>query len=291
MPPSDHALERRGLLALGDNTTLDAEEDTDRQGPLLASAVSGQAPPAGPQWLRGLCAPTPRALAFDKPLCASLDGFTLHAATKAGGLDVAGREALLRYVLRPPLAQERVTPRDDGLVRIALKRAYADGTVAVDMDPLSLLCRLAASVPPPRCGCSRVSEVSRKDATARHGHRGTEHHEVSERARRAARCPRTSSESGTAVLGQHCSQEESPRGGCVAHNAVVTDPRPSQPPAGRPAPEPRNPPLPGPLHTPSQPGKLALRALNQPARPRMPAATGGRRLGDQCFFRLRSPCG
>ncbi len=40
--------------------------------------------------------------------------------------------------------------RPDGLVRIALKLAYADGTVAVDMDPLSLLCRLAASVPPPR---------------------------------------------------------------------------------------------------------------------------------------------
>jgi hypothetical protein len=35
-------------------------------------------------------------------------------------------------------------------VRIALERAYADGTVAVDMDPLSLLCRLAAAVPPPR---------------------------------------------------------------------------------------------------------------------------------------------
>jgi hypothetical protein len=28
--------------------------------------------------------------------------------------------------------------------------AAADGTVAVDMDPLSLLCRLATSVPPPR---------------------------------------------------------------------------------------------------------------------------------------------
>ena len=36
------------------------------------------------------------------------------------------------------------------LVRIALKRAYSDGTVAVDMDTLSLLCRLAASVPPAR---------------------------------------------------------------------------------------------------------------------------------------------
>jgi hypothetical protein len=35
------------------------------------------------------------------------------------------------------------------LVRITLKKAYADGTLAVDMDPLSLLCRLATSVPPP----------------------------------------------------------------------------------------------------------------------------------------------
>ena len=49
-----------------------------------------------------------------------------------------------------PLAQERVVLRDDGLVRITLKRAYADGTVAVDPGPLSLLCRLAAAVPPPR---------------------------------------------------------------------------------------------------------------------------------------------
>jgi len=35
-------------------------------------------------------------------------------------------------------------------VRIVLKRAYADGTVAVEMDPLSLLSRLATSAPPPR---------------------------------------------------------------------------------------------------------------------------------------------
>jgi hypothetical protein len=36
------------------------------------------------------------ALAYDKPLCASIDGFSLHAATRAGGLDAEGREALLR---------------------------------------------------------------------------------------------------------------------------------------------------------------------------------------------------
>jgi hypothetical protein len=46
----------------------------------------------------------------------------------------------------------------DNLVRIELKRPFSDGdaeewlknhTVAIDLDPLSLLCRLAASVPPP----------------------------------------------------------------------------------------------------------------------------------------------
>ena len=66
-----------------------------------------------------------------------------------GALDLSGREALLRYVLRPPHAQERIERRPNGLVRITLKKAYRDGTVAVDMDPLSLLCRLATSVPPP----------------------------------------------------------------------------------------------------------------------------------------------
>jgi hypothetical protein len=83
----------------------------------------------------------------------------LHAATRAGALDPAGREALLRYVLRPPVAQERVEQRADGLVRITLKKAYADGTIAVDMDPLSLLCRLATSVPPPRFHTVRYAGV------------------------------------------------------------------------------------------------------------------------------------
>lgn len=73
-----------------------------------------------------------QTLAYDKPLCASLDGFTLHAATRAGALDPSGREASRR-----PGAS-------------TLKKVYADGTLAVDMDPLSLLCRLAARLQPPR---------------------------------------------------------------------------------------------------------------------------------------------
>ena len=142
-------LDRRGLLGTRDDD-LDLSGDGDPESNLASSAVSGQSPPAGPQWSSSLRPLRLHALAYDKPLCASLNGFTLHAATRAGGLDAEGREALLRYVLRPPIAQERVEQQPNGLVRITLKKAYSDGTVAVDMDPLSLLCRLATSVPPPR---------------------------------------------------------------------------------------------------------------------------------------------
>jgi hypothetical protein len=62
-------------------------------------------------------------------------------------------------VLRPPIAQERVRLLDDGLVRLELKRPFGDGTVAVDLDPLSLLCRLAAAVPPPKMHVVRYAGV------------------------------------------------------------------------------------------------------------------------------------
>ena len=142
-------LGRRGLLGIDEDGT-DPDVPGDPESNLAASAVSGQTPPAGPQWVSRLAPLEPHDLAYDKPLCASLDGFTLHAATRAGAFHPAGREALLRYVLRPPIAQERLEQRRDGLLRITLKKAYTDGTVAVDMDPLWLLCRLATSVPAPR---------------------------------------------------------------------------------------------------------------------------------------------
>jgi hypothetical protein len=81
------------------------------------------------------------------PLCARESGFTLHAATRAGAEDERAREALLRYVLRPPVSQKRITEGPDGLVRITLKKRFSDGTTAIDLDPLSLISRLAAMVP------------------------------------------------------------------------------------------------------------------------------------------------
>ena len=158
-------LARRGLLGVDSREGDDGEtEPTLAQGhaALCASAASGQSPPAGPELRRRGTSLAPlvgKPLAFDKPLCASVDGFTLHAATRAGGLDGRAREALLKYVLRPPIAQERITQGPDGLVRIALKRPFSDGTVAIDLDPLSLLCRLAASVPAPRMHTVRYAGV------------------------------------------------------------------------------------------------------------------------------------
>ncbi len=43
------------------------------------------------------------------------------------------------------------------LVRLVLKRPFSDGTFAIDLDPLSLLCRLATAVPPPRFNTVRYA--------------------------------------------------------------------------------------------------------------------------------------
>jgi hypothetical protein len=56
---------------------------------------------------------------------------------------------LCKYILRPPLASDRVKILDDNLVRLELKKPWSDGTSAVDLPPLALIARLAAIVPPP----------------------------------------------------------------------------------------------------------------------------------------------
>jgi Putative transposase. len=81
-----------------------------------------------------------------RPSCVEDAGFSFHAATRTGAEDDVGRENLFKYVLRPPVAQEHVTLTDDGLVAVKLKKLFRNGTVSVEMDPLSLISRLAASV-------------------------------------------------------------------------------------------------------------------------------------------------
>jgi Transposase zinc-binding domain/Putative transposase len=144
-------LRKRGMLEADvlRASETETEDATEARGhaELLGSAASGALPPAGPSFAVAdavqdegtALAPktlqwTTKAPSFDKPLCCAQDGFTLHAATRAGGADRAGREALLKCILRPAVAQDRITHGPAGLVRITLKRAFGDGTRAVDMD-------------------------------------------------------------------------------------------------------------------------------------------------------------
>jgi Putative transposase len=128
---------------------------------LAAAAVSGL-PPAGPELRRKplkITLPTGSGPKIVRPLCVDDGGFSLHAATRAGAEDELGRENLFKYVLRPPIAQEHVTLTADGLVAVKLKKPFRDGTVSVEMDPLALISRLAASVHPPRFHSVRYGGV------------------------------------------------------------------------------------------------------------------------------------
>ncbi len=84
------------------------------------------------------------------PRCASFAGYSLHAGVGFKATDRAGLERLCRYILRPPLAKERLQRREDGSIVVGLTRAWSDGTSALVFSPSELFERLVALVPPPR---------------------------------------------------------------------------------------------------------------------------------------------
>jgi hypothetical protein len=59
-------------------------------------------------------------------------------------------EQLCRYLLRPPVAQDRLRLTEDGRIGLELKSAWSDGTSHLVLEPLDLLARLAALTPRPR---------------------------------------------------------------------------------------------------------------------------------------------
>jgi len=158
-------LRRRGLLSDDAQGASDAQQQ-DNDGEQLAlsalahAAVTGTSI-AGPVSRQGgIALQHSGELARSRsPLCATLSGLSLHARTTVEEGDKPGRERLIKYILRPPLASERVQRLGNGRVRLQLKRAFGDGTFAVEMDELSLVARLAALVPPPWQNQVRYSGV------------------------------------------------------------------------------------------------------------------------------------
>jgi hypothetical protein len=85
-------------------------------------------------------------------LSARCEGFSLQAGRHLHENEREGLEALVRYCLRPPVAQGRLSmaENDSGKVVLKLKRPLADGSTTLEMTPITLLKRLAGLVPRPR---------------------------------------------------------------------------------------------------------------------------------------------
>ena len=81
---------------------------------------------------------------------ARANGFDLHAGLVVPAGHRARLERVCRYVLRPPVAEERVHLTAEGQVRLEFRRRWRDGTTALVFEPVEFLGRLAVLVPRPR---------------------------------------------------------------------------------------------------------------------------------------------
>jgi hypothetical protein len=84
-------------------------------------------------------------------LChARANGFSLHAALVVPAGQRDRLERVCRYLLRSPVAAERVQLTATGQVRLSLRQPWRDGTTGFVFDPVEFLGRLAVLVPRPR---------------------------------------------------------------------------------------------------------------------------------------------
>jgi hypothetical protein len=84
------------------------------------------------------------------PLCASVNGFSLHAARSVAHHQRAELEQLIQYAARPALSTERLSLTPEGLIKYQLKTRWRDGTTHIILSPIELIEKLAALVPLPR---------------------------------------------------------------------------------------------------------------------------------------------
>jgi len=160
-PPSDEDITKlllriatriEQLVALHADDSSDEPDDEQRA---LASSLAEAAQPMGQTRLPGgLYIPTP-----DKPRCAHLDGYSLHADVSVAADDRTGLERLLRYGARPALAQHRLSLTPAGNIRYRLRKAGFDGRSHIEMAPEDFVRRLAALIPPPWLNLTRFHGV------------------------------------------------------------------------------------------------------------------------------------
>ena len=193
-PPSDHdvwrvlAMVRRRVVCLARRHGIDLEGDGGVDGdrrdelaeesPLLAglaaASVAGRSAlgaEAGARTARlGRASEAPQKHDDAPAPChAHIAGFDLHAGVAVPGGDRSRLEHLVRYVLRPPIAQDSLSIAPDGRVRLELRRPWRDGTRALLAGPLDFLGRLAALTPKPRVNLLLYHRVFAPHAARRRG--------------------------------------------------------------------------------------------------------------------------
>jgi hypothetical protein len=92
-----------------------------------------------------------------KPRCAVFEGYSLHADLAVGHKETKKLERLLRYRLRPPFAQKRLSLTSDGKVRLKLRKPYTTGQTEIVLPPKDSLRRLIATIPPSGMNMSSLS--------------------------------------------------------------------------------------------------------------------------------------
>jgi hypothetical protein len=150
-------LTRRGVLLEEMGQTYLAELDADGEEartlrPLQAAAITYRiafGPRAGQKvlTLRGAMSREDRVR---QPLCADIDGFSLHAAARVQAHHRKRLEYLRRYITRPPHSDQRGQINAAGQVELKLKTSWRDGTTHLVRSALEFMQRLAALVPRPR---------------------------------------------------------------------------------------------------------------------------------------------
>lgn len=117
-----------------------AEGDTDAQGVLQFASLNGEVALGARAGKRVRRVMTLGGKDFALgPRCASFDGYNVHANVSLAAQDRTGLERLCRYILRPPLAVDRIERMPDGRVRVGMKRVWSSACGA--MEPLRLSCR------------------------------------------------------------------------------------------------------------------------------------------------------
>jgi Putative transposase/Transposase zinc-binding domain len=94
-------------------------------------------------------------------------GFSLDAAVRIEGADLAGRERLLRYCARPPFALHHLHQHDAEHLLYDIPKPRPDGPRALVLTPLELIDKIAALVPPPRVHRHRYYGVLAPNAPLR----------------------------------------------------------------------------------------------------------------------------